>query len=145
MSLLLLFLPFFLAAVYGASLRYDGPDLNGTQPNVTLTVGASNERVYCVQATGPVPTSIEWYDPQGQLVSRDGGDVVNQQAAGGGRIAHLNFNSYHQSQGGKYECRVAGPGNNTERLSLCISGCHAFLLTVKPATSDSGVFLIPST
>ncbi len=66
-----------------------------------LTVGAS-ERVFCVQATGSVPTSIEWYNPQGQLVLRDGGDVVNQHAAGGGRIAHLNFHSYHQSQGGKY-------------------------------------------
>ena len=129
MSLLLLFLPFFLAAVYGASLRYDGPDLNGTQPNVTLTVGASNQRVYCVQATGPVPTSIEWYDPQDQLVSKDGGDAVNQQA-GGGRVAHLNFRSYHQSQGGKYECRVAGPVNSLESLSVCIGKCYTFLLTV---------------
>ena len=76
-----------------------------------------------MQATGPVPTSIEWYNPQGQLVSKDGGDEVNQQAAGGGRIAHLNFQSYQQSQGGAYECRVAGPGNNTESLSVCIGEC----------------------
>ena len=88
----------------------------------------------CVQATGPAPTSVEWYNPQGQLVSRDGGDEVNQQAAGGGRLAHLNFQSYQQSQGGKYECRVAGPGNNLERLPVCIGECHTFLLTVKPST-----------
>ena len=143
-SLLLLFLPFFLAAVYGASLQYGGADLNDTQPNLTLTVGASNKKVYCVQATRPVPTSIEWYDPQGQLVSKDGGDAVNQQAGGGGKVAHLNFRSYQQSQGGKYECRVAGPGNNLESLSVCIGKCYTFLLTVKPATSDSGVFLLPS-
>ena len=77
-----------------------------------------------MQATGPVPTSIEWYNPQGQLVSKDGRDAVNQQAAGGGRIAHLTFRSYQQGQGGKYECRVAGPGNNLESLSVCISECN---------------------
>ena len=103
---------------YGSTLLFDSPS------NVTLTVGAS-ERVYCIQATGSVPTSIEWYNPQGQLVSRDGGDAVNQQPAGGGRIAFLTFRSYQQRQGGKYECRVAGPGNNTERLPVCIGGCHA--------------------
>ena len=82
-----------------------------------------------MQATGPVPTSIEWYNPQGQLVSRnnreeDGRDAVHQQAAGGGRIAHLTFHSYQQSLGGKYECSVAGPGNNLESLSVCISECN---------------------
>ena len=41
----------------------------------------------CVQTTGPVPTLIEWYNPQGQLVSRDGGNGLNENAAGGGRIA----------------------------------------------------------
>ena len=90
--------------------------------------------VSCVQDTGPVPTSVEWYNPQGQLVSRDSGDEMNQQTAGGGRSVRLNFQSYQQSQGGKYECRVAGPGNNLERLAVCIGECHTFLLTVKPAT-----------
>ena len=56
-------------------------------------------------------------------MSRDGGDAVNQQATGSGRVAHLNFQSYQQSQGGQYECRVAGPGNNTESLPVCISEC----------------------
>ena len=59
-------------------------------------------------------------------MSRDGGDAVNQQAGGGGRAAHLNFQSYQRSQGGKYECRVAGPGNNTERVPVCIGECHAW-------------------
>ena len=59
-------------------------------------------------------------------MSKDGSDAVNQQASGGGRIAHLNFLSYQQSQGGKYECRVTGPVNNTERLSVCIGECHAW-------------------
>ena len=79
-----------------------------------------------MQVTGPVPTSIEWYNPQGQLVSKNDRDAVNQQVAGGGRLAYINFRSYQQSQGGKYECRVAGPGNNTERLPTCIGECHAW-------------------
>ena len=110
----------------GAYLQYGGTLLSDPQPNVTLTVGASNQRVFCVQATGPVPTSIEWYNSQGQLVSKDGRDAVNQQPAGGGRIAFLTFQSYQQSQGGQYECRVAGPGNNTEKLPICIGECHAW-------------------
>ena len=77
-------------------------------------------------------------------MSKDGGDAVNQRGAGGGKVAHLNFKSYQQSQGGKYECRVAGPGNNTERLSVYIGEHYTFLVTVKPATCDSGVFLVPS-
>ena len=105
-----------------AYLQYGGTALFDSPSNVTLTV-EMHERVFCVQATGPVPTSVEWYNPQDLLVSRNGGDEVNQQAAGGGRIAHLNFHSYHQSQGGKYECRVAGPGNNLESLPVCISEC----------------------
>ena len=112
-------------AVSGANLHYGSTRLLESPSNVSLTVGAS-ERVYCVQATGPVPTSMEWYNPQGQLVSKDGGDAVYQRAAGGGRIAHLNFRSYKQSQGGTYECRVAVPGNNSERLSVCIGECHAW-------------------
>ena len=66
-------------------------------------------------------------------------DEVNQQATG--RLAYLNFQSYQQSQGGKYECRVAGPGNNTKSLSVCIGEHYTFVLTVKSATSDSEVLL----
>ena len=112
-------------AVSGAYLQYGSTRLLESPSNVTLTVGA-RARVFCVQTTGPVPTSIEWYNPQDQLVSTHGGDAVNQQAAGGGRIVHLNFLSYQQSQGGKYECRVASLGNNTERLGVCIGECHAW-------------------
>ena len=103
----------------GAFLQYGSIRLSGMHPIVTLTVGATNQRVYCEQNTGPVPTSIEWYNPQGQLVSRNNREEVNQ-AAGGGRAATLTFRSYQQSQGGKYECRVAVPGNNLETLSVCI-------------------------
>ena len=142
-SLLLLLLTFFLTSVSGALLQYGSTRLFDSPSNVTLTVGAS-ERVFCVQITGPVPTSVEWYNPQGLLVSKGGGDAVNQQAAGGGRLAHLNFQSYQQSQGGKYECRVAGPGNNMERLPVCIGERYSILLTVKPGTCDIGVFLVPS-
>ena len=109
----------------GAYLQYGSTRLFDSPSNVTLTVGAS-ERVYCVQATGTVPSSIEWYSPQGQLVSTDTRDEVNQVAGiGGGRTAVLTFRSYQQSQGGKYECRVAVQENNLERLPVCISGCHA--------------------
>ena len=107
--------------VSGAYLQYGSTLLFGSPSNVTLNVGAANKIMYCVQATGPVPTSVMWYNPQGQLVSTDGGDEVNQVVGtGSGRIAYLNFNNYKQSQGGKYECRVAGPGNNSEILSVCI-------------------------
>ena len=75
--------------------------------------------MYCVQPTGPVPTAMEWYNPQGQLVSRDGGNEVNQ-ARGGERAGHLNFQSYQRSQSGKYECRVTGPGDNSEKLPVWI-------------------------
>ena len=77
----------------------------------------------CLQPTGPVPTAIEWYNPQGQLVSSDGGDEVNQ-ASAGGRAALLNFQSYQQSQGGRYECRVTGPGDHLEKLPVCIGECY---------------------
>ena len=81
-----------------------------------------------MQATGPVPTSIEWYNPQGQLVSTDGGDAVNQQVAAGGRTVHLKFLNYQQSQGGVYECRVTGPENNLESLPVCIGeALHYFI------------------
>ena len=58
-------------------------------------------------------------------MSRDRADAVHQAAAAGGRVAVLTFLSYQQSQGGAYECRVAGPRNNTERLPVCIGECHA--------------------
>ena len=107
----------------GALLQYNGTVLSDPHPSVTLTVGAAIQRVYCGQNTGPAPTSIKWYNPQSQLVSRNNRVEVNQ-AAGGDRVSALTFQSYKQSQGGKYECRVAGPGNNTESLSVCISKCN---------------------
>ena len=82
--------------------------------------------MYCLQATGPVPTAIEWYNPQGQLVSRDGGDEVNQGGAGS-RATLLNCQSYQQSQGGKYECRVTGPGDHLEKLPVCIGECYIYI------------------
>ena len=88
---------------------------------VTLIVGDA-DGVDCVQVTGPVPTSIGWYNPQGKLVSNDTGGEVYQTSAGG-RIAYLHFRSYQLSQGGKYECRVAVPGNNLEKLPICIGEC----------------------
>ena len=71
-----------------------------------------------------MPTAIEWYDPQGQLVSNSSGDEVNQFGAGGIRSATLTFKSYQESQGGKYECRVTGPGNYSEKLPVCIGKCY---------------------
>ena len=81
--------------------------------------------MYCLQPAGPAPTAIEWYNPQGQLVSRNGGEEVNQ-ASAGARATLLNFQSYQQSQGGKYECRVTGPGNYSEnsKLPVCIGECY---------------------
>ena len=73
----------------------------------------------CLQFGGPAPTAMEWYDPQGQLVSKNNGSEVNQ-AGGGSRAAFLTFQSYTQNQGGKYECRVTVPGNNLEKLPVCI-------------------------
>ena len=58
-------------------------------------------------------------------MSRDGRGEVNQ-GGGGGRAALLNFQSYQQSQGGRYECRVTGPGNYSEKLSVCIGECYTF-------------------
>ena len=78
--------------------------------------------MYCLQLTEPVPTALEWYNPQGRLVSRDGGDEVNQ--GGTGRAVFLNFRRYQQSQGGRYECRVTDPGNYSEKLSVCIGECY---------------------
>ena len=107
-----------------------------------------------MQVTGPVPTSIEWYNPQGQLVSRNNRDELNQGAVRDyNRASTLTFRSYQQSRGGTYECRVARPGNDSERLlvccigegQVCIGECHAWgegcgllsiiALTVLPYTS----------
>ena len=105
----------------GAFLQYGSIRLSGVHPRVTLTVGMSNQTVHCEQRTGPLPTSIEWYNPQGQQVSRDSSEEVNQVAGPGcGKAAILTFQSYQQCQGGKYKCRVAGPGNNLETLSVWI-------------------------
>ena len=76
-----------------------------------------------LQPSGPLPTTIEWYNPQGQLVSKDGRDEINQAVISGGRAARLNFLSYQQNQGGRYECKVTSPGNNSESLSVCIGEC----------------------
>ena len=53
-------------------------------------------------------------------MSRDTGDEVYQVRGGRGRVAYLYFQSYQQSHGGKYECRVTGPGNNLKKLPVCI-------------------------
>ena len=76
----------------------------------------------CLQPAGPEPTAIEWYNPQGRLVSRDGGHEVHQ-AGAGSTATLLTFQSYEQSQGGKYECRVTGPGDYSEKLPVCIGEC----------------------
>ena len=84
-----------------------------------------------MENTEPLPTSIEWYNPQGQLVSKNNREEVNQVAGtGGGRASVLTFQSYQQSQGGKYKCRVAGPGNNSETLPVYIGERYTFVLTV---------------
>ena len=110
-------------AASGALLQHGGKALTGSNAIVTLTVGDA-DIVDCVQPTGPVPTSTEWYDPQGQLVSTDAGNEVYQAGTGGGRVAYLHLQSYQQSQGGKYECRVNVSGKNLEKLPVCIGECY---------------------
>ena len=102
-------------------MQYNSIVLSDTPSNVTLTI-EEPANVDCVQATGPVPTSIGWYNPQGQLVLRDGGEEVTQVVAAG-RLARLTFRSYQRSQGGRYECRVNVSGNNLEKLPVCIGEC----------------------
>ena len=124
-----LFLLTSLTTVSGTFLHYGRTRLNGSLPNVTLTVGG-RETVYCLRfPLGPKPTAIEWYNPQGQLVSRDGGDEVNLAVITRGWVylAALTFQNYKQSQGGRYECRVTGPGNNSKKLSVCIGECYMYL------------------
>ena len=112
-----------LTLVSGAVLQHGGNYVTGLSATVKLIIGDA-DRMLCLQVTGPVPTSIGWFNPESQLVSRDFKDEVNQAATGGGRVAYLNFRNYSQSQGGKYECRVVGPGNNLEMLSVCIGECY---------------------
>ena len=66
-----------------------------------------------------VPTSIEWYNPEGALVSKDDDDAVNQ-ASSSNLSTPLTFRRYRERQGGRYECRVAGPGDTLEKLPVCI-------------------------
>ena len=56
-------------------------------------------------------------------MSRNSRDEVYQSAGGAGRIAYLNFQSYQQSQGGKYECRLTVPGN-LEKRPVWIGECY---------------------
>lgn len=111
----------YLTAVSGAFLRYKGTVLSGSPLTVTLTVGMF-EIVYCKQPTGPV-TTIKWYDSQGQLVGSDGRDQMVRQSNTVANTAHLIFENYTQSQGGKYECRVDVLGNISEKLPVCIGKC----------------------
>ena len=125
----LLLLTHSLTSVSGAVLRYKGSVLSGSQSNIILTVGEF-ETVYCVVATGPVNAStIGWYDPQGQLVSWNIGDEVKQFIPQFGKEVYLIFNTYQQSQGGKYECRVTVPGNNSEKLLVCIGEAKPCVIT----------------
>ena len=73
-------------------------------------------------------------------MSRNNRDEVNQ-AGSSSRSATLTFRNYQQSQGGKYECRVTGPGNNTESLPVCIGECYtlgecSLLYTLSPPTQQ---------
>ena len=79
-------------------------------------------------------------------MSRNNREEVNQAGVGSGnnRASTLTFRSYQQSQGGQYECSVNVSGNYTERLAVCIGERYTFLLTVKSATTDSGVLFVPS-
>ena len=125
-SLQLLLLTSSRTSVYGAYLEYRESELSGSPSNVTLSIGEL-ERVLCLQPTGPVPTSIQWYNPQGQLVSRKGGDAVRQHITSKGSV--LIFQSYQQSQGGKYECRVSVSENILENLSVCIGEYRGVTVT----------------
>ena len=113
----------YLAAAYGAVLQHGADLLTGSNATATLIVGDA-DRVVCLQPSGSVPTSIGWYNPPGQMVSKDDRDKVYQTSAALGRVAYLYFQNYTQSQGGKYECRVAVPGNNLEKLPVCIGECY---------------------
>ena len=116
-------------AVSGAFLWYDGARLSGSSLSLTLTVGEM-ERVFCFSGSdsASVPTSIRWYNPQGHSVSWNFHDEVNQFVGTSGMINLLTFQSYQPCQGGQYECRVVGPGNNTEKLSVTIGECYIWVV-----------------
>ena len=122
-------------------MKHGGNLLTGSNATVTLIVGDA-DGVTCLQPTGPVPTSLAWYDPQGQLVSRnDSEDEVYQATGDAGRVTYLHFQSYQQSQGGKYECRVNVSGNSLEKLPVCIGECYTlrtvdYLLLCLPQTAQ---------
>ena len=65
----------------------------------------------------PVPTSIEWYNPEGLLVSKDRNDAVAQASSSNVAIP-LPFCSYQERQGGRYECIVTGPRHIGE--AVCV-------------------------
>ena len=76
--------------------------------------------MFCRYRTGPAPTEVAWYNPQGRMVSNSSGLSVHQFIADSGRAAILHFTHYQERQGGKYECRVTVPGKNTVKLPVCI-------------------------
>ena len=67
----------------------------------------------------PVPTSIEWCNPKGALVSKGDDEAVNQASSSNVSVP-LTFRRYQRRQGGRYECRVVGPGGTLEKLPVCI-------------------------
>ena len=67
----------------------------------------------------PMPSSIEWYNPEGLLVSKDRNDAVNQASSSNVAIP-LTFRRFQERQSGRYECRVAGPGDILEKLPVHI-------------------------
>ena len=106
-----------LTAVSGAYLQYQTTRVSG---NVTLTPGR-RETFFCRQHDGaPVATAIQWYNPEGRLVSRNSGDNVYQFVVDHGRVAYLNFISYNHSLKGRYECRVHHANGSMEPLSVCL-------------------------
>lgn len=115
-----------LTAVFGAYLQYGSTRLSDS-PNVTLTPGR-HETLFCLQLTGPVPITIQWYNPDGDLVSGNSGHAVHQFIVGQGRAAYLNFRSYSPSHRGRYECRVLHRNNRMEISRVCIGESCALLV-----------------
>ena len=115
-----------LTAVFGAYLQYGSTRLFDS-PTVTLTPGR-HETLFCLQLTGPVPITIQWYNPEGELVSGNSGHAVHQFVVGQGRAAYLNFRSYSPSHRGRYECRVLHRNNRMEISRVCIGESCALLV-----------------
>ena len=79
-------------------------------------------------------------------MSRKTSDEVNQVGALRGRAALLTFQSYQRSQGGKYECKVDLPGNNTEKLLAFIGECYTLCDGITKSvngTHSLGVYIDP--